>query len=226
MNAHELALKAARGKRADARSRLDKAASALADAQRAESDAAKQVKKLEHDLEAAKNRPVYELAAAALESAKVDHLLAAKESKICEDAHVQVLTQLQVCEADVSREIERVIAAERAVKFADFERAIVNITLLAKLLARSIPNELNRIPGQALPLSPLALRVLEILTVSGDPMNTPISTLHALQFGEFTPGDDWSARRAALNAGDTIDSISALMQKNGDSNATSSLANV
>ena len=225
------ALRAARGKRADARANLDKVSFALAKAQRVETTVAEQVRLRAQKLEAAQTKPIYEAASAALSSAKVDHLLAGKDLKAKQDAHALALSEFQASEACVSGEVERVIDSEKAASFVEFEAAVAKLMPLGAPLSGRIPNELNRYPGQVLPLSPKALRVLEALLALSDPLHTPLSgVVDRWADGYLSTrhiSNPWVTRRAELNAGDTDDdSTPALIHKNGDGDATSSLSNV
>ena len=192
-------LLAARATAAIRRTAVEDAAVALAQAHKAEDAALKAVQQYELELEDAKERPTYQLAVVALESAKIDHVLAVRKTNAKEDESALALQQLRAAHTHVEKAVDAFLNAEKPGRHAEFERLIAMMVPLAETIAGYIPDAINREPGFNTGLSPTAERVLEAFMNETDPLNTPVHMLNAGPHAKYRAMLE--RRRARLIAG-------------------------
>ena len=190
---------AARATAAVRRNVVEAAAVALAQAHKVEDDTLQAVQQCELELEDAKERPTYQLAVTALESAKIDHVLAIRQTKAKEDESAEALRQLRAARIDVEKAVDAFLNAEKPGRNAEFERLVALLAPLAETIAAYIPDAINRPPGFDTGLSPTAERVLEAFLQETDSLNTPVNMLNAGAHSRYRAM--FERRRARLIAG-------------------------
>ncbi len=192
-------LLAARATAAVRRTAVENAAVALAQAHKAEDDAIQKVQACELDVEAAQERPAYEAAVAARESAKVDHVMAVRQTNAREDDSARALRELRAAHTHVEKAVDALLDAEKPARNAEFERLVAALVPLAETIAGYTPDPINRVPGYSTGLSPTAERVLEAFLQETDSLNTPVNMLNAGPHSRYRAMRE--QRRARLIAG-------------------------
>jgi len=172
---------------------------ALAQAHKAEDDAIQRVQQCELDVEAATERAAYEAAVAARDSAKVDHVMAVKQTNAREDESALALRQLRAAHTHIEKAVDALLEAEKPGRHAEFERLVALLVPLAETIAGYTPDPINRAPGFSTGLSPTAERVLEAFLQESDLLNTPVHLLNAGPHSRYRAMLE--RRRARLIAG-------------------------
>lgn len=185
-------------KRTEAYAKLREATQTLTQAQSSAGDELERVRDCERRLDAARDRPAFDAARAALNSAQADHVLAVKRLTDRQGEHAHADMEARAAEAMVVRAVDQILSDE----IAERAKQVAHHLDEARRLGSSLQYFAIASGIHATSIVPQStLRVLERLHLPLiDSLHIPIDLA---QLGDTEAFRDWTARRNAMLDGET-----------------------
>jgi hypothetical protein len=164
------------------------------------------VRELERSLDGARDRPTYDAALLALDSAKKDHALALKRLSDRQGEHAHAALEARTAEAMVVKAVDKLLVAERESLAAECIAIYEKLTRRIVDLRALVPDEFNTPVNLSLDLSPEVERALNHLAPPPDATQIPVNLL---QLGAADNREAWAARRTRMIADEAIEQATA-----------------